>query len=181
MNNNRSRLHKMPLCGMLAALSMLLIVAVRIPYPLFPAFVYDPGDIPLLLITFLIGPGYALLSCGVVCILQAIFLSADGWVGALMHFIATGALLLTAGLIYRRNRTKKGAVIALAAGAVAMALIMIPANLTITVRFYNVPYKVVLGMLPTAVIPFNLLKAGLNALITFVVYKKAGSLFRRYI
>ena len=29
-------------------------------------------------------------------------------------------------------------------------------------------------MLPTAIIPFNLLKAGLNAVLTFILYKRVS-------
>ena len=37
-----------------------------------------------------------------------------------------------------------------------------------------------MAMLPTIIIPFNLIKAGANALITFLLYKSAGKLLRLF-
>ena len=34
------------------------------------------------------------------------------------------------------------------------------------------------AMLPTVIIPFNLLKAGINALLTFLLYKRISGLLR---
>ena len=38
------------------------------------------------------------------------------------------------------------------------------------------PREAVIAMLPTAIIPFNLVKAGANALLTFVLYKRISGL-----
>jgi len=59
----------------------------------------------------------------------------------------------------------------LAAGSTAMVLIMIPMNLFFTVRFYGVPYDAVVAMLPTAILPFNLIKSLANSLLVILVYK----------
>ncbi len=83
-------------------------------------------------------------------------------------------VLLTA---YRFNRTKKGAVKALIAGGLTMVLLMVAMNLIITPLYMNAPVKVVVDLLLPAIIPFNVLKAGLNGLLTFLLYKRVEKFF----
>ena len=51
---------------------------------------------------------------------------------------------------------------------------MIPLNLIFTVRFLGVPREAVMAMLLPTIIPFNLIKAGINSVVTFVVYKSVS-------
>ena len=74
----------------------------------------------------------------------------------------------------------RGAVLALELGAAAQVLMMIPLNLIFTVHFNGAPHDVVVAMLPTVIIPFNAIKAGGNALLTFLLYKSAGRLLRLF-
>lgn len=179
MTNSTNRLVKL---GMLAALSILLVFLIH--FPIFPAAAYleyDMADVPILIGTFLFGPWWGLLLTAVVSVLQWVLVSpASGWVGAIMHFFATGSCVLVAGLLYRRKHTRGGAVLALLAGVVVQVLMMIPLNLIFTVHFNGAPAEVVMAMLPTIIIPFNLIKAGANALITFLLYKSAGKLLRLF-
>lgn len=89
-----------------------------------------------------------------------------------MHIIATGTYVTVAGNIYRRHKTRKTAALALIAGSIAMTLIMIPANLLITPIFMGVSQDVVKSLLVPAIIPFNIVKAGINSTITFILYKR---------
>ena len=115
----------------------------------------------------------------VVSIVQATTVSAgSGWIGAIMHFIATGATVTVAGLIYRRVHNFKGAILALAAGSICMTLVMIPLNLFFTTKFMQVPVEAVQAMLIPIIIPFNLLKATLNSILTIFVYKPVGKFMK---
>lgn len=118
------------------------------------------------------GPVAGLVLTAVVAVIQAIMLTPDGgWVGLVMHFIATGTLVLVAGTIYKKFHTLKGAIIALVAGALSMTLIMVPSNLFFSVKFYGYPYEAVKAMLLPAIIPFNLVKGFGNSLIVMLIYK----------
>lgn len=173
------RLAKLVQMGVLCALSFVFILLIRFPiFPATPYLVYDPGDIPLLIGTFMFGPAAGLGMVAVVSGLQALLLSGDGWVGFAMHVIASGALVVVAGLIYRRFHSRKGAAIALICGTAAMALVMIPANLVFTVNVYGVPEETVLATMPFTV-GFNLVKAGINSAVVFVIYKPLSRFFRR--
>ncbi|MBQ9833466.1 MAG: ECF transporter S component [Clostridia bacterium] len=167
--------------AMLAALSIVLMYLVR--FPIFPSAAYleyDMADVPILIGTFMFGPLVGLAITLIVCVIQAISVSASsGWVGAVMHFIATGGLVIVAGLIYKKNHTRKGAVAGLLIGAFVSILLMIPLNLIMTPLFNGVPVDAVKAMLVPIIIPFNAIKAVINCTVTFVLYKALSRLFKR--
>lgn len=162
--------------GVLAAMSVLLVYLIHFPiFPAAPFLEYDPADIPILIGTFMFGPLGGLVVTAVSCILQGVTVSsASGIIGILMHFFATGSFVLVAGNIYKRNRTRKGAVIALVSGAITMTVTMVLWNLVMTPIFMGTPREAVVALLVPAIIPFNLVKAGANSVVTFIVYKSVS-------
>ncbi len=166
--------------GMLAGLSLLLVYLIH--FPIFPGATfleYDMADVPILIGTFLYGPLWGLALTAVVSVLQWLLISpASGWIGALMHFCATGTFVLAAGLIYSRLHSRKGAVIGLISGAVGMILMMIPLNLIFTVHFMGVPRQAVVDMLAPIIIPFNAIKTVANGTLTFLLYKSVARVLR---
>lgn len=176
-NENVKRLVRL---GLLCALSVILMYIVRFPiFPVAPYLEYDMADVPILIGSFLFGPWWGLLLTLAVSVLQGITVSAaSGWVGVVMHFVATGLFAGIAGLVYRKNRTRKVALIGLILGSLAMTLAMIPLNLIFTVHYNGVPYDVVAGMIVPIIIPFNLIKAGINSLCTLLLYKSVASVLR---
>ena len=179
--SQRNGIDRLVKLGMLTALSIILVYAIH--FPIFPSasfLEYDMADVPILIGTFLYGPWWGLALTGVVSVLQWLLVSPQSlWVGAVMHFCATGSYVIAAGLIYRKNRTRKGALIGMAIGSVLQTLMMIPMNLIFTVHFFGVPKETVLALLPTAIIPFNAIKTVANSLITFLLYKRVSKLFER--
>ena len=163
---------KLTVLAMLTALSAVLITLVH--FPLFPAAAflqYDPADVAILIGAFAFGPLAGLAVTVIASAIQAFLLGGDGVYGFLMHVIASGTLALVAGSIYRLRHTRMGGLTALIAGTVAMGLVMMVANPFITPYYMGVPTEVVDAMLVTVILPFNLLKAGINSVITFLVYK----------
>lgn len=169
--------------GMLTALSVLLVYAIH--FPIFPAasfLEYDMADVPILIGTFLYGPWWGLALTAVVSVLQWLLVSPQSlWVGAVMHFCATGSYVIAAGLIYGKMRTLKGALIGMAVGSVLQTAMMIPMNLIFTVHFFGVPKETVLTLLPTAIIPFNAIKTVANSILTFLLYKRVEKLLKKEI
>ncbi len=163
---------KLTTLSVLTALSIILLLLIRFPiFPAAPYLIYEPMDVPILIAAFVYGPISGLLVTVVSCILQGLLFSVDGWVGILMHFIATGTYVTMASLIYRKKHSVFGAIIGLAAGTVAMAAIMVPTNLIIQPVFYGTPIEVVKPLLLPVIVPFNLLKAAINGAVTFILYK----------
>ena len=171
---------KLASLSVLVAVSVVLTALVHFPiFPAVPFLEYDPADIPVIIAGFAFGPSAGMLITFAAAIIQGLTVSAQsGIYGILMHIIATSFLVVTSSVIYKVNKTKKGAVIALLCGISAMTLSMIPANLYITPYFMGVERSVVKGLL-IYIIAFNLIKAGLNSTITFVIYKKISGILHR--
>jgi riboflavin transporter FmnP len=177
----RTYIDRMVKLGMLTALSIILVYAIH--FPIFPtaAFLeYDMADVPILIGTFIYGPWWGLGLTAVVSILQWLLVSPQSlWVGAVMHFLATGSYVVAAGLIYSHNKTRTAVLFGMALGALLQTLMMIPMNLIFTVHFFGVPREAVIALLPTAIIPFNAIKTVVNSIITFFLYKRVSKIFEK--
>lgn len=171
-NFNTSTLVKMAL---MTALSLVMLL-IRIPFPPAPFLVYDPADIPIYITAFAFGPVAGLAVTFVVSFIQAFLMGGDGIYGFLMHFVATGAFAMIAGAIYQRNKTRKTAIISIIVGILVMTGIMCAMNLVITPLYMGAPRSAVAAMIVPIVLPFNLLKGGLNGAVTFVLYKRISGI-----
>lgn len=170
-------IRKLTTMGLMAAISVVLVYLIH--FPIFPAALYleyDPADIPIFICTFLYGPGAGFLLSVLASTIQGVTVSAaSGWIGILMHIFATGSFALVAGTIYRHGKSKRSAMLALAAGVLTMTAMMVLWNLIFTPIFTGMPRDGVMAILVPVIIPFNLIKAGANALITMLVYKKISA------
>lgn len=176
----KDEVNKLSRLAVLSALSIILMFMVRFPLiPAAPFLEYEPGDVPALIAAFLFGPGAGLFVTLAVSIIQALTVSAaSGWIGAIMHFVATGTMVVVAGFTYKRFHNLNGAVLALIIGSLGMTTVMVPLNLFFTTKFMNVPIETVRAMIFPIIVPFNLLKATLNSFLTVIVYKPVGSFLR---
>jgi riboflavin transporter FmnP len=167
--------------GVLTALSVVLVLLIH--FPIIPAagfLEYDPADIPILICGFAFGPLAGLCVTVIAAVIQGVTVSAtSGPYGIIMHIIATGVFVSVASLIYRGHKTKKAAVLSIVVGALAMAAVMVPANLFITPYFTGWPRSAVEELLLPGIIPFNLVKAGINGAVTFFIYKSISKLLHK--
>lgn len=174
---NSVRLAKM---AMLVALSIVLVMIIH--FPIFPAVAfleYDPADIPILIGTFAFGPVAGIVLTVVTSLIQGFTVSVQsGAYGIIMHIIATTALVTVAGVIYRKHKTKKMAVIGLAAGTLAMTAAMFFANMVITPKFTGMPLEAIMDLMPLILL-FNIVKAGINSIVTFILYKRISPFLHR--
>ncbi|MBE5761325.1 MAG: ECF transporter S component [Clostridiales bacterium] len=172
--NRRSTAFTLTSMGIFAAISIVLVAFIH--FPLFPAAAfleYDPADIPILICTLLFGPWWGLGMTVIVSLVQGMTVSAQsGIYGILMHIIATGTYVIVCGLIAHKNRENYvRVIIALIAGTIAMVAVMGVANVLITPHFMGTTRDVVLKMLVPAILPFNLLKAGINSVFSAIIYR----------
>ena len=178
MKNN---LRKLTTMAILTAVSVALVALVH--FPIFPAVAfleYDPADIAIIICGFAFGPLEGICVTVIAALIQGLTVSASSGVyGIIMHIIATSALVLTSSLIYRKHKTKKVAVISIICGVLAMTLVMIPANLFITPYFMGCERSMVVGLMPFIIL-FNFIKAGVNGIITFFIYKKISNLIHKF-
>jgi len=169
--------------AMLTAISIVSLYVIRMPLiPAAPFLEYDAADIPVLIGSMVLGPVYGIVILFAVCLLQALTVSASsGIIGFFMHFIASSVLVLVSSLIYKKKQSIKGLVIGLALGSVAMTVVMIPLNLIFTGIFMGAGVQTVVGMLIPAIIPFNILKAAINSVVTFAVYTPISKILQKYV
>ena len=176
MNQNNMSTAKLAKLAMMTAVSLVLLFLVRIPWPPAPFLVYDPADVPIYITAFAFGPVEGLLVTLVVCLLQAFGLGGDGFYGFIMHFVATGIVAVVIGMMYKKNKTKKTAIKALITGVILAVIVMCIMNLIVTPVYMGAPRSAVVAMLPTVIIPFNFVKAGVNSILTFLLYKRLSGL-----
>ena len=122
--------------------------------------------------------------------------SATFGIGDLSNLIGSMVFILTASLIYRRMHTKKGAKIALVVSTLVVSVVYVFLNayimLPMYASVYGLPIETIVDMghavnpwvndtvtlMLFAVFPFNLVKHGATALLTYLLYKRVGNALR---
>lgn len=171
--NNKTR--KLTVMAMLVAIAIILVYLVRIPiFPIAPFLEYDPADIAIIIGTLGYGTGAGLMLTVIVSLLQGLTVSAgSGIIGVIMHIFATGALVCGIGFIRNKRKSNKNAnIVACIIGTLCMTVSMLTWNLIFTPLFLGVPIESVLAILLPAIVPFNLIKAGVNSILAFLIYEK---------
>ncbi|MDR2657719.1 MAG: ECF transporter S component [Oscillospiraceae bacterium] len=171
MLNARYNAKEMATLGILSAIGIVLGLWIMIPLiPSAPFLKYDPADVPIFLGSLMFGPLAGVMMTIVVSFAHSLFEGVSGISGFIMHVAATGAAAFVIGAIYRARRTRTGSIIAIVCGALAMTVLMIPLNLIVTPIFMGAPRAAVIDLLLPAIIPFNLLKAGINGILALTLY-----------
>ncbi len=166
MNQTTKRL---TVCAMLAAAAYVVMAIGRIPVVLFLS--YDPKDIIIAIGGFLYGPLSAMGISVVVSLLEMVTVSGTGFIGCIMNILSTCSFVCVASYLYRKKRTPMGAFMGLLVGCLVMTGVMLLWNYLITPLYMGYPREAVAALLLPAFLPFNLLKGGLNAAGTFLLYR----------
>ena len=173
--------------GMLSAIAIILMMF-EIPLPFAPTFYkIDLSEGPVLVGCFAMGPMAGVLVELVKILLNFVMTgTSTAGVGEIANFIIGCSFCVPAGLIYRKNRTRKSALIGMATGTLLMIVI------GCFVNGFGMPIDALVGMgtavnshitsLSTfvmfAVAPFNLVKGIVVSLVVFLIYKKISPIFR---
>ncbi len=178
---DKQKLKRLTRLGILSALSVVLMLFIRFPiFPTAPYLEYDPSSIPILIGTFLYGPLWGLALTVVASLIQGLTVSSSsGIIGIVMHIFATGAFSTVAGIVYKKEKSKKSAIVSLVLGGIAMTIVMVIWNYILTPVFTGMPREQVAAMLVPIIIPFNVIKAAINSVVVFLVYKTISRYFTR--
>ena len=174
--------------AMLAAVATILMY-MEFPIPIMPGFIkMDISELPALIASFAYGP----LSGIAVCLIKNLIKlpsSSTAAVGELFNFVMGALFVGVAGIVYKKNKTRKGAIIGAVAGALIMALVSLPYNYFVVypayVVMYHLPLEAIIGMyqainpnvngllacLVTFNVPFTFAKGMVDALLCFLIYK----------
>ncbi len=140
---------------------------------------YEPKDVVLTIGAFLFGPVAGLIMSLVVCLVEMITVSSTGPIGLLMNFLSSAVFVGVASVIYYRKKTMSRAVAGLIAAVLSMTAVMLLWNYIVTPLYMGVPREQVVGMLLPLLLPFNLIKAALNAALVLLLYKGAATALRK--
>lgn len=161
------------------ALFVALSMAVSfVEFPIVPGvewLKYDPSGIVSLVAGFAYGPAAAVI-VSVLGFLPHLF--TNPW-GTLMAVLVALALSVPAALIYRRNKTRKGAVIGIIVGAIAALAVAIVGNIIVTPFYAHMTTAQVVALIVPALLPFNALKFTIHGVVTFLIYKPISNLLNR--
>ena len=177
--------------AILAAMASILFL---LEIPVVAFYKLDLSNIPVLLGTFSMGTVPGLIILALKSLIGLLHSSSVG-VGELADFIMGAALVVPAGLIYHRNKTRKNAVIGMIVGTVCTVVAGILTNKWIMLPFYmgafhmnmdaivasakvdGVDSEWKLLLLVTG--PFNLLKGAVLSLVTGLIYKPLSPLLHQ--
>jgi len=178
MKNSRTK--NMTTMAMLAALAFLVMLVGRIPMVAAAPFLkYDPKDVIIIIGGFIFGPFAAFMISLVVSIIEMLTVSETGPIGAIMNLLSTCSFACLASVIYKKKHSIKGAVIGLVSGIALMVVVMLAWNYLLTPIYMGYPREAVAAMLLPVFLPFNLVKGGLNAGITLLIYKPVVMTLRK--
>lgn len=183
--------------GMLSAIAIILM-QFEVPLPFAPPFYkIDFSEIPVLIGCFVMGPlAGAIVELIKVILNMVISGTTTGGVGDIANFLIGCAMCVPAGVIYKKNHTRRGAFVGMTVGTIIMTVIGCIVNayvlLPVYAKAFELPLETLVEMgtavnpsitsvstfVIFAVVPFNLLKGVLVSLIVFLTYKKISPIFK---
>ena len=165
--------------GMLCAIAFVAKLISNV-FPTVAGFLsFDLKDVVIVIGGFMMGPLTAAVIAIIVSVIEMLTVSSTGLIGLLMNVLASCAFACVAAVIYHRNHSMKGAIIALIAGVLCMTAIMLLWNWLITPLYMHVDRAVVVSMLVPTFLPFNLIKGGINATLAMLLYKPIVTALRK--
>ncbi|MED9970835.1 MAG: ECF transporter S component [Ruminococcus sp.] len=173
-----SNIKNLATMAILVALAVAADIFLRIP-GIGGFLTYEPKDVVLTIGAFIFGPVAGLIMSLVVCFVEMITVSSTGPIGLLMNFLSSGIFVGVASVIYYRKKTMSRAIIGLISAVIAMTAMMLLWNYIVTPLYMGVTREQVLAMFIPLLIPFNLLKASLNAALVLLLYKGVVTALRK--
>ncbi len=152
------------ICALFCALALVLSFVELPIFPAAPYLKYDPSGIVGLCAGLAFGPGIG----AVVAVLPWIVHLFVEPFGAIMALFCSVVAVVPAALIYRARPTTGGLVLALVVSGVLALVAAILGNLVITPLYSGMPVEGVIAIIVPILIPFNLLKICINAVLAAV-------------
>lgn len=162
---------------------------------LIPSFIkFDFSELPALITAFSLGPWWGVLVCFIKNALH-LFVGTTAGVGELSNFVLGAIFVYAAGVVYKKNKTRRGALIGALVGAALMAVISVATNYFFVYPIYAkmlIPMDAIVGMYSTILpfvdnlleallifnLPFNLAKGLIDAAVCFLIYKKLSPILK---
>lgn len=162
------RTKKLTIMAIMTAIAYLVTFFFHLP--MFGFLSLEFKDTILAFSAFIFGPLAGFIMVVVCGLVELVTIGSTGWIGFIMNIISSASFVCVAALIHKKKPCLKSAVIGLIAATVAMTAAMLLWNYLITPLYMGVSRDAVVQMLIPIFMPFNLLKAGLNASLAVMLY-----------
>ena len=188
-------LKNMVLVSILGAISGVLMLF-KFPLPIAPTFMkMDFSDSVLIIGGFLTGPVYSLIMIFIKWIVKIIITSTQtAYTGELSGLILNISFILPMSYFYRKNKTKKTAIMLMIIFSITTSIIAIITNVYMIFPLYGLagdaivtPFKALFPFVDSvwqvmliSILPFNLMKIAINSIIALVLYKKVSTFVHRH-
>ncbi len=156
--------------AMLTGIAYIVMLASKLMPSVYGFLDFDFKDVIICIGGFTFGPMAAAIIAIMVAFIEMITISSTGFWGFLMNALATCAFCCTASFLYKKLHTKKGAVLGLTCGLVALVAVMLLWNYLITPIYQGMPREAIVDLLVPVFLPFNLAKGGMNMAATLLIY-----------
>ncbi|KZE50031.1 riboflavin transporter [Brevibacillus parabrevis] len=189
LHTSRRATQRMVTIPMLAAVAFILQY-LEVPVPLMPSFLkLDFSTLPALIGGLMYGPVAGIIIEVLKNTLHMLFKNTDGLlIGELANVVAGASFILPAVLLQRSGQGKKGFLSGLALGTLLMTIVMAVANAYVLLPAYAALYQMpmaellamfnatsVWSLVMVGIVPFNLFKGVVLALVAYPVYAKLGA------
>lgn len=177
MNNSAKssksqHIRKLTAVSVFCALSYICVFLIRFKVSF---LTFDLKDAIMIIGSMYFGPVAAFAMPAVVSLIEFLTISDTGVYGLIMNFLSSTSICLVSSIIYRFRKNLSGAVIALVTAVAAMTGVMLAANILVTPYYMHVTVADVRGLIPTLLLPFNLIKGIVNASVVMIMYKPFSS------
>ena len=169
-------IRKLTVSAMICAFAFLAMFVFRFKVSF---LTFDFKDAILSINALLYGPVMGIVSAALVAFIEFITVSDTGVYGLIMNFLSSAAFTLACGLVYKYKRDFSGAIIAAITSIFSVTSVMLLANIFVTPYYMGVERSMVISMLPSLLLPFNLSKAVMNAAVLLIIYKPFTTVLRK--
>ncbi len=168
MNKSRERIKRLILIALFAAVAYVCMFVFRIKVSF---LTFDAKDAVMTVGSMFLGvPAGAIMSF-LVAFIEFISVSDTGIYGFVMNFSSSAVFACTAAAVYRRKKGINSAIIGLFYSVALTTVFMLIANIVITPFYTGLKTEDVVAMIPSLLLPFNLVKGVMNAALVLLLYK----------
>ena len=177
MKTKNLNTHRFIKLSLLSAIAVILMYMDFPVIPIFPWLKIDLSDVPALMGAFAFGP-LAGITIELMKNLLILIVKGTGtaFVGEIANFLVGIALVWPAAMLYKKNKTKKTAIIGMILGTISIEIIGVLANVYLLLPAYGMAMSKaeLINYVMVGLLPFNGIKAVLVCGITYVLYKKVS-------
>ncbi len=168
MKNSREKLKKLILIALFSALAYVCMSVFRIKVSF---LTFDAKDAVMTVGAMFLGAPSGVIMAFLVAFVEYISVSDTGIYGFIMNFASSAVFSAIAALIYRRKKGVNSAIIGLFSAVASTTVFMLLANIIITPFYTGLKTADIVAMIPSLLLPFNLVKGIMNASLVLLLYK----------